>query len=63
MDKLAAKDGNRAQATWNDICAAIASIRTLSSNLTMDGYLFWASDSISLHASKCGMLLAKVLTI
>ena len=63
MDRLAAKDEHRAQALWNDIYAAIDSIRELSSDLTKHGYLFWASNSISLHASKCGMLLAKVCKV
>lgn len=58
--RLAATDEDRAECLWNDIHASIESIRELSSDLSTQSLLFWGTNSVALHASKCGMLLAKV---
>lgn len=60
MARLAAGDADRAKTLWDDIYAAIDSLRELSNDLSESGLLFWASSSVALHAAKCGMLLAKV---
>lgn len=60
MARLAAGERDREKTLWDDIYAAIDSLRELSDDLSRYGLLYWGSTSIALHAAKCGMLLTKV---
>jgi hypothetical protein len=60
MARLAAGEEDRERTLWDDIYAAIDSLRELSDDLSKHGLLYWGASSIALHAAKCGMLLTKV---
>lgn len=60
MARLTATDEERVDSLWNDIYAAIDSIRQIAIDMTPQGLLFWGINSVALHVSKCGMLLTKV---
>lgn len=58
--RLTAYDEEGVETLWNDIFAAIDSIRQIAIDTSPRGLLFWGMNSVPLHVSKCGLLLTKV---